>query len=244
MKTLIVGAGEVGKALKEVVSKLHGTLIRDIEPIDIGDNKIEVLHICYPEGPGFVENTNKYIDLYKPSLTIINSSVSIGTCDRLGDKIVYSPIRGRHMRNGQFSLAQDIRLFVKFVFCKDAFKRDMACAYFEDCGLTCYSFKYPNAGEALKLLSNIHMGIEIAWRQEVQRILKEFDVQASTYELWEETYAQGYEKTGDSHLIRPRMSPNPIGGHCIIPCTEILAKQFPSKILDFILESNEKTKTE
>lgn len=214
-----------------------------------------------------------YIEMYHPLVTIVNSSVSVGTCNQLSNKIVYSPIRGRHKRNGKPSLANDIRIFVKFIFCKDPFNRDMAAHYFEECGLTCYSFKDTLSGELVKLLSNIHMGIEIAWRQEVQRILEHFEnvpqkvqsgasprlyeatgnsmavpkmshERASLYEIWEATYAQGYERTGDSHLIRPRMNPDPIGGHCILPCTEILSKQFPSKIFDFIIESNEKAKRE
>jgi UDP-N-acetyl-D-mannosaminuronate dehydrogenase len=101
---------------------------------------------------------------------------------------------------------------------------------------------YPMATEACKLLSNIHMGVEIAWRQEAQRILDGFGIDSKVYEEWEDTYNMGYRITGDEQLTRPRLRPDPIGGHCILQCTEILSAQYPSHIFDFIKESNEKAK--
>lgn len=250
MKTLIIGAGEVGKALKEVISKFHGTLLRDIEPIDIGTGGIEVLQICYPDHEGFVETTNRYINQYNPALTIINSSLPIGTCDQFDEKVVYSPIRGRHNRfniKGERTegLESDIPKYIKFVFGSDKYRK-IAASYFRECGIECYDLDCENrkSGELIKLLSNVHMGLEIAWRQECERILNNYGVSPFLYYTWESSYNQGYEKCGDPHLIRPQMKPDLIGGHCILPCTEIISKQFPSKAFDFILESNEKRKKE
>jgi hypothetical protein len=251
MKSLIIGAGEVGKALKEIIQKTHEVIIRDIEPIDIGLGNIEVLHICYPESEQFIEITQKYIQEYKPKITIIHSSIPIGTSDKFGSDVVYSPIRGRHNRinsiNGRrmYGLEFDIPRYVKFIFGSKS-ARMMAKEYFEKCGIECdeYDCNRKSDGEFLKLISNIHMGLEIAWRQEVGRILNHYHISSYLYDRWESTYNDGYKKCGDEHLIRPTMKPDPIGGHCIIPCTEILSKQFPSKIFDFILESNEKSKKE
>ncbi len=174
MKTLIIGSGEVGKSLYQIVSKVHGTLIRDIEPIDIGSGNIEVLHICYPDHEGFVENTKGYINLYNPTLTIINSSVPVGTTSQFDEKVVYSPIRGRHNRlNMQgkkvAGLEADIAKYAKFVFGQSKYRK-IAADYFRECGLDCYEYgcEDPKDGELLKLISNIHMGLEIAWRQEVE----------------------------------------------------------------------------
>jgi hypothetical protein len=248
MKSLVIGAGEVGKALKEIFSPYHEILIRDIEPIDIGLGNIEVLHICYPESDKFIEFTQKYIQEYQPELTIIHSSISIGTSNNFDDSVVYSPIRGRHNRvnpfgNKEAGLVFDIPKYTKFIFGEITHRR-MAKLYFEQCNIECFDYQCEDrsAGELLKLISNIHMGVEIAWRQEVGRILKNYGVQEFLYDNWESTYNDGYKKCGDENLIRPIMKPSPIGGHCIIPCTEILSKQFPSKIFDFILESNEKAK--
>lgn len=233
MKTLVVGNGEVGQALARVIEGFHETHIKDIEPLYVMG--VEVLQICYPEHDNFVQTTQDYIELYNPKVTIINSSVSVGTCDHFGDEVIYSPVRGRHPK-----LATDLKIYPKFVFGENAFKRGLVVDYFKMCGLECVEFPNRKAGEVLKLLSNIHMGVEIAWRQEVKRILGHYGIAPIIYEQWEETYAVGYLKSGDPHLVRPRMRPDPIGGHCILPCTEILSKQFPSKIFDFVLESNEK----
>lgn len=232
MKTLIIGAGEVGKALFEVVKGSHESYIRDMEDFEI--DGIEVLHICYPDNDDFENVTKSYIRDYEPKLTIIHSSVPVGTTEKCGDHVIYSPVRGRHPK-----LASDLKIYKKFIF--GNFKSDMQLAadYFANCGIRTQIEKGTASGELLKLLSNIHMGLEIAWRQEIERICSIFETDPFVYEEWEKSYNEGYQVSGDLNLIRPTMKPDPIGGHCIIPCTEILARQYPSLILDFILSSNE-----
>lgn len=232
MKSLVIGNGQVGQAIYSVIRKHHEAYVRDLE--DYAIDNIEVLHICYPEHDDFIETTRKYILQYKAAVVVIHSSIRVGTCNKLSDNIVYSPVRGRHPK-----LASDLLIYPKFIFSNNEIVRNIAFDYFDKCGFQCYSFENPSAGELLKLLSNIHMGIEIAWRQEVDRILKHYGVNSAIYEEWEESYQIGYTESGDSHIARPLMRPDPIGGHCIIPCTEILAKQFPSKIFDFVLDSNQ-----
>lgn len=237
MKTLVIGAGQVGTAIYNVVKGYYEAYIRDIEEIDI--DGIDVLQICYPDHKGFIETTYRYINQYKPILTIINSSIEVGTCKKLPDNIVYSPVRGRHPK-----LEKDLRLYTKFVFSNDNKSLELALRYFKHCGLSLIGYPNPTAGEVIKLLSNIHMGVEIAWRQEVSRILKKFKISEDIYEQWEESYRRGYLASGDNNLVRPSMRPDPIGGHCILPCTEILSRSFPSKVFDFVIESNEKAKKE
>ncbi len=235
MKTLIVGRGEVGRALYDVLSKYHDTYIKDLEDLEI--KGIEILQIAYPEHDGFSDTTKKYIDQYKPKLTIINSSVALGTTVKCGPNVVYSPVRGRHPK-----LSTDLLIYSKFVFGGTQEDRDLACSYFQECGMNTSEHEFSTTGELLKLLSNVHMGIEVAWRQELERMFVKFNVDEFAYQDWERSYRNGYLRSDDMDLIRPMMNAGPIGGHCILPCTEILNKQFPSKILDFVLESNAKTK--
>lgn len=232
MKTLIVGSGEVGTSLMDVVSPYHETFIRDIEDMEV--DGIEVLHICYPDHDDFVQTTKKYIEQYKPKVTIINSSVQIGTTEKVGD-VIYSPVRGRHP-----NLAKEIKLYPKVVAGKDYSLVQIAANYFRKCDLNVVESDNPKAYEFCKLISNIHMGLEIAWRQEVQRMMKYLNINSDEYELWEKDYSEGYLKLGQTQLIRPRMNPGKIGGHCILPCTDILLKSFDSKALEFIKESNNK----
>lgn len=237
MKTLVIGAGQVGSAIHEVIKPFNQTFIKDVEPLEL--EGVEVLQICYPDHPGFVETTKAYIDQYKPIFAIVNSSVEVGTTEKIGPDVVYSPVRGRHP-----NLAPDIRVYTKIVSGKNPKKVEMARQYFQKCGLTVLTDDNPQGIEFCKLISNIHMGLEIAWRQEVERMLKTFNVSPEVYETWEKTYNDGYMRVGQYHLMRPMMRPDPIGGHCILPCTEILSNQFKSQAFDFILESNEKAKKE
>lgn len=235
MKTLIIGKGQVGSSLAKIVGVAHETFIRDIEPLPL--EGVEVLHICYPDSPKFVEITKRYIEEYKPRLTIINSSVAVGTTDKCGPHVVNSPVRGRHP-----NLETEMLAYPKFIAGRDPEDCALAANYFTACGWRIAVSRNPRTTEFLKLISNVHMGLEVAWRQEVDRMLKEFGVSAEAYEEWERTYNDGYRKSGHDHLIRPLMKPDPIGGHCILPCTEILQKQFPSPALKFILDSNEARK--
>lgn len=233
MKSLVIGAGQVGSGLYEIINKHHESYIRDLEPLKC--EGVEVLHICYPEHDGFEETTLKYIEEYKPLLTIINSSIPVGTTRKCGPNVVYSPVRGRHP-----NLATEMLKFPKFVSGTHLPNMILAANYFESCGWKVHASNSPETLELLKLLSNIHMGLEIAWRQEVGRILDKWDVSPNDYEMWEETYNDGYLGLGQKHLIRPQMRPDPIGGHCILECNQILKKQFPSKAFDFIQESNDR----
>lgn len=237
MKSLVIGAGEVGSAIYEVIKDFHKSFIRDIEEIEEKD--FEVIHICYPDHDGFVKTTKKYIEKYNPKLTIVHSSIKVGTTDQLGNHVVYSPVRGRHP-----NLAPEIRVYDKFISGRDTEDIVLASKYFLACKLNVITDDNPVNLEMMKLLSNIHMGVEIAWRQEVARILKQFKCDPYIYNAWELSYANGYKALKQEHLMRPRMRPDPIGGHCILECTEILSDQYPSKIFDFIRQSNEKSKKE
>lgn len=237
MKSLIIGAGQVGTALFEVLKPYYDISIRDLEDIEI--DGVNVLHICYPDHDGFEQTTKAYIRKYKPSLTIIHSSVQVGTTAKCGEDVVYSPTRGRHPR-----LAQEMKSFEKVVGSKNRRKAEEAADYFLGCGWIPLVFNSPESPEFLKVFSNVHMGLEIAWRQEAQRMMKALGINDNDYEIWERTYRDGCLDVKDFNLVRPLMNPGPIGGHCILPCLDILRKRFESSILDFIVESNEKVKNE
>lgn len=242
MKNLIIGAGEVGTGLHQIFSKAHQTFIRDVELRDDNPSGVEILHIAYPDGPQFVFNTEHYIRCYTPKLTIIHSSVRPGTTERIanaGVKVVHSPVRGR-----QPHLAQEMLIYPKYIGSRSKEDLDLAAEFLKACGWPVVRVDNPTSTELLKLVSNVHMGLEIAWRQEVGRMLKAFKIDREDYESWEKTYFTGYILADQTHLIRPQMRPDPIGGHCILECTALLKSMFPSEALEFIGRSNEQTKNE
>lgn len=232
MKGLIIGRGEVGQALLKVLSEHYPTSIRDVE--DLEPANFEILHLAYPDGPNFVDAAKAYIHQYRPKLTVIHSSVRVGTTDKVGKSmIVHSPVRGRHP-----NLEREMKIFPKFIGGRDQMAVNMAKEYFQGAEWVSMGFDDPRATELVKMLSNIYLGLEIAWRQEAERICKTFGVRPFHYEQFERTYNEGYKKLGQEFFMRPMLSPKPIGGHCILPCTELLWTQYPSKAFEFIRSSN------
>src|ERR1700722_9194573 len=112
---VVVGLGEVGKPVFELISKHHHTVGVDISPLLEETEQVDVLHVCYPfEIKDFVGETVRYIELFRPTLTIINSTVGVGTtrmiAERTGAAVAHSPVRGKHVR-----MAQELRTYTKFV---------------------------------------------------------------------------------------------------------------------------------
>jgi UDP-N-acetyl-D-mannosaminuronate dehydrogenase len=76
---IILGKGEVGRPLATILSRKFRCTNIDIEPVEI-DEPCLVLHVCYPfQISDFVGTTVRYMEKYRPALTIINSTVAPGT---------------------------------------------------------------------------------------------------------------------------------------------------------------------
>jgi len=232
MKSLIIGNGEIGSALFEIFHKVHETHVRGFEAVTL--EGIEILHIAYPWTEKFVDNTTEYIAEYKPKLTMIHSTVPVGTTEQLGDHVVNTPERGRFP-----NLAKEMVGYKKFIGGFDMDDLVLASQYFLACKWPVQIIDDPKITETLKLVSNAHMGLEIAWRQELER----WGIDKDAYEAWEDSYFHGYIYFGQMNLVRSRMKPDPIGGHCILHSVDLLAQHQPKSILlEFIKFSNEQTK--
>ena len=128
---VVVGLGEVGKPLYELISKYHSVLGVDITPPSNPPASVEVLHICYPfQIRDFVGECARYMDLFKPKLTIINSTVAVGTtrqvAKRSGAAVVYSPVRGKHTR-----MLEELVRYRKFIGSMNPVSGDIAARHFE-----------------------------------------------------------------------------------------------------------------
>src|SRR5436190_14772032 len=110
---IVIGLGEVGRPLMELLRGNHKVTGIDIDPV-AADGECAVLHICYPFNDHFVDATVRYIEKYRPQLTIINSTVMAGTTravySRTQGPIAYSPIRGKH-----FKMKHDMMHYTKFI---------------------------------------------------------------------------------------------------------------------------------
>lgn len=228
---VVVGLGEVGRPLLELVSEYHNAIGVDITP-PIGEvGKVDVLHICYPfDIKDFVGETARYIELFNPILTIINSTLAIGStravAARTGTAVVHSPVRGKHAR-----MLEEMRLYTKFVGAMDPAIGEVAAKHFESLGLKTKILSSPEATELAKLTETTYFGLMIAWAQEVERYC---DLSGQRYDeivsFWEEI----------KFFPSVKYFPGVIGGHCVMPNIELLSKFNHSLILGAIQASNEK----
>ena len=114
--TVVVGLGEVGKPLFELVERAGHTAVGiDVEPTALpAKGDADVMHVCFPfQIADFVGETLRYVELLEPRLTIVNSTIAVGTTreihDRGGRPIAYSPVRGKHSRMvDEFGALQEI----------------------------------------------------------------------------------------------------------------------------------------
>ena len=219
MKSLVIGGGEVGKSLYEVLSKRHECYIRDLD--DFQMDGIEVLNICYPGRlENFIEITKKYIKQYKPKLTIIHSTVKPGTTRQCGEWVVHSPIHGKHP-----NLTQGIMTFVKYVGSHNIYASYMAFKYLMDAGIRAEVVSSPEASEISKILCTSYYGWNILFMKEVERICRQHNVPfTEIYARWNSYYNDGYDKLGMRQFQRPNLEPLPgrIGGHCVVENCDLL----------------------
>lgn len=228
---VVAGLGEVGKPLFELISKHHRTVGVDVSPPPPDISGVDVLHICYPfQIKDFVGESARYIELFAPKLTIINSTVGVGTTRaiglRTGTAVAYSPVRGKHAH-----MLQDLQRYTKFVGALDRSAAQLAVKHFQSVGLKTRTLSSPEATELAKLSETTFFGLMIAWAQEVERYADragaEYDEIVSFY---------------DEINFFPQVKyfPGVIGGHCVMPNIELLQRSERSDILKAIQLSNEK----
>jgi len=118
---LIIGAGEIGTSLKQVEEEAGNKVyMRDLEPSSWERNDIDSYDVCHVAIPfkdkdSFIEAVRKHLLTFKTKVTIIHSTVEVGTTRELikqsGDEmIVHSFVRGVHP-----NLAEGIKTFDKSI---------------------------------------------------------------------------------------------------------------------------------
>jgi len=225
---VIVGLGEVGKPLFEIIKTRHEVFGVDID-LAAPLNRCDVMHICFPfRNQNFVGQVVEYIGRYQPALTIINSTVAPGTTRRIAGEsrasVLHSPIRGKHAR-----MQEEMLRYTKFIGALDPESGARATQHFDSVGMKTKVLGSPEATEIAKLTETTYFGVMIAWAQEVERYCKElgadYDEVVSFFE--------------EMILFPPvKYFPGVIGGHCVMPNIDILLQKFPSGLLQAVVESN------
>jgi hypothetical protein len=203
----VLGAGEVGKAIAEVLRGQYEVLLHDL---DSKSELVDVVHICFPWSDNFIPDVKTARNLYRPALVIIHSTVPVGTSKRLN--AVHSPVTGKHP-----NLAESIRTFVKFF---GGAKASEAAVIFDICGVTTEIAPSSDATEAGKLWQTLQYGWLIALQKEAYSEFQDGDF---VYRRMNTAYNEGYAALGEPYRL-PIMEnmPGKIGGHCVIPNADLL----------------------
>jgi UDP-N-acetyl-D-mannosaminuronate dehydrogenase len=228
---IVLGLGEVGRPILDIASRHHRTVGIDIAPPTEPIERVDVMHVCYPfEIKDFVGETARYIERFRPALTVVNSTVGVGTtraiAERTGALVVHSPVRGKHAR-----MREELLGYTKFVGALDPASGKRASEHFESLGMRTRTLASPEATELAKLLETTYFGLLIAWAQELERYGDQAGVDYNEITSF-------YEEI--KFFPSTRYFPGVIGGHCVMPNIEILSKLANSDILDAIRSSNQK----
>ena len=251
-KVLVIGLGEIGRTLFEILSKsknfdVYGLDTNTTKMLEIKQNqnmipsKVDIIHICIPfkNQEKFLKIVNLYATKYSPNLLIINSTVIPGTTQKVYEQynclVAHSPVRGVHENLNH--MIWELHRWSKYVGGVDSKSTESTCKHFEKAGLRVKKFKSSKESELAKLFETTYRAWMISCFQEMHRISRTFEA----------NFDDIVDFLEDTHLIRldrPIMFPGFIGGHCLIPNTELLLQSYASEFLQLILKSNQKRKME
>ena len=249
---LVVGLGEIGQALFALLKKENGftAYALDLDEAKMRvtgqakrklPNEVDTMHVCLPckIQEKFVDIVAKYAKQFKPKLLIINSTVPPRTTKKIYEQcnclVVHSPVRGVH-KNPKY-MEWELKRWTKYVGGVNTKATDVARKHFEKMDLKVKTLKSCAETELAKLFETTYRAWMIVCFQEMHRISRHFNCD----------FDEAVDFLEDTHrlrLDRPVMFPGFIGGHCLLPNTELLLNSYDSEFLRLILTSNEKRKEE
>jgi UDP-N-acetyl-D-mannosaminuronate dehydrogenase len=126
-------------------------------------------------------------------------------------------------------MQEELLHYTKFVGALDPRSGRGAVEHFEGAGMKTKLLSSPEATEIAKLTETTYFGLLIAWAQEVERysmkLGADYDEVVSFYD--------------EIKFFPPvKYFPGVIGGHCVMPNIDILLQQFPSGVVEAIVQSN------
>lgn len=244
MASAVVGMGEIGRALEEVLSEEYDVWTKDAGPewekpwppgsktssteTVLAPYGVDVLHICFPYSETFVHDVCAYIEQLKPAHTVIHSTVPVGTSRKCN--ATHSPVIGRHPK-----LVDSLRTMTKFL---GGLQASEVADYFRRAGLNVYLTDKQESTELLKILCTTWLGVLVEATKETKRQCDAHGVPFELWTIWTKEYNEGYTRLGMPYVQRPSLAPimGEVGGHCVLPNAELL----DSWMTRIVLEQNGK----
>lgn len=243
MQIVNLGNGEIGSSVRQLYEEYHHDVFvieknTDLETVKTfaKDFNTDIFNVCIPfnvEGQNFEEVVLKYVKILRPEMTIIHSTVNVGTTRNIkyaleDDEesfetiLVHSPVEGIHPH-----LKKSMQVFSKFIGGFDKDESTKVAEHFYDLGIYSTVCDSPEESELAKLLSTTYYGINIRFMQAVKEqcdaLGLNFD---NVYKKYNENYNASYTDMGMPHVNRPVLTfmGYSMGGHCVYQNAEILEK--------------------
>jgi len=224
MKDVIIGMGEIGKAIRDCYSPGAFNLVTiDKKPIKLAN--VDVMHICFPYSDEFEGEVLRYNKLYEPKIIIIHSTVPVGTTRKIFETLLqvktvaHSPCVGKHPNLRESIQNQFIKMFSALPDGRavaSVLKHKLHIKEIKE-------FRKPEATELAKLLSTTEYAWHIMIATEVNRLCEKNNVSFDeVYSFWRSSYNRGYERKYSRPILEP--CSGIIGGHCILPNLDLLKK--------------------
>jgi len=240
---LFLGLGEVGNSVLglynplQVLSGVYNLYFRDLtavtdKAVNIEELKdyinIDVLHVSIPYSQAFKDIVIDYIKKYKPSLTLIHSTVDIGTTRAIAEQsvgiVAHTPVMGVHP-----TLTKSMQTFRKIVGIMKAEDKETIMRHLSSIKVIPDFYNTPEDSEAAKMMSTTYYGHNIRFMQDVHKFCEEQDLDfEKVYTRTNEIYNRGYTEMEMPNVRRPvlKYTPGKIGGHCVVPNAELLSDRF------------------
>lgn len=231
--TLIIGGGEIGNSLYNVLSAEYECDIYDIKYsreslVELEKNTYTYVHVCFPYSDKFIEKVNEYKQIFKPKYVIIHSTVPVGTSSDL--QAYHSPCIGIHP-----DLTVSMKVFTKFISGGTPEGLAHLGNYFRRCGMTVYLTDKSETTELSKIMCTSYYGINIEFTKEMKRLCNKYDIPFEFWTIWNNNYNQGYTKLNHPEFVRQNLIPmmNKVGGHCVLPNT-LLNSNNMTRFIEFL----------
>jgi hypothetical protein len=223
---LVIGhKGEVGSALFELLRKNQLPCYGVDKGDAIPDVLIDFIHICIPFSENFTNIVSQYVKNTKGEpILIIHSTVAPGTTktlEKITDKVVFSPVRGKHPR-----LEEGLLKYTKFFATTNKDIIEEIVKVFSSIGIKSQESDGPTSLEAAKLLNTTWYFTQIVFVQEVIKLSMEHDFDTSLISKF-------VSSTGDRSLLPFAQK---IGGHCLVPNAEVMRDYTGSNLAKYLVE--------
>jgi UDP-N-acetyl-D-mannosaminuronate dehydrogenase len=251
---LVIGLGEIGGTVFGILKdsenfQVYGVEVDKKKMEDVGAEEpplhqaVDVLDVCIPvpKKNKFIAITKEYIEKYHPKLTVINSTVPIGTTMELykqcGGLIAHSPCRGVH-RNKEYMI-KEFKRWTKYVGGATSEAGAAAQEHFELAGLKTKVLANCSDTEFAKLFETTYRTWMIVFFQKMQQLANKYNSSTPDLKIEFNETVDFIEDTHRQRHDRPVMFPDAIGGHCLLPNSKLLLEDLEPEMLKFITESNQ-----